>query len=234
MTKKIIGILGGMGPQASCELYRLINTLSIREYGAQKNDEFPYLRISSLPVPDLISNQENKEKTIAMAHKEAKALLLSGVTDIVMPCNTMHLYADSIIDCLDLQFHALPEIVLSEAQNKKYSQVLILGTNTTIKSELYQSIFKKHNISYVEPDETLVELSVQVIVNTISGIENPQLKQLFLDEVLSVVNLHKVDSILLACTELPIAIQNPIGNLPLLSSLELAAKHVCNIHFNDI
>jgi len=55
MKNKIIGIIRGMGPQASCELYRLLIEGARHRYGSKNNDEYPEILIDSVPVPDFLS-----------------------------------------------------------------------------------------------------------------------------------------------------------------------------------
>jgi len=90
---KLIGILGGMGPQASAALYDRINQLSAKRSSPARNADFPHMLISNLPVPDLISDKDAENKTVSMAAAEAERLDKAGVTNLFMPCNTMHLFA---------------------------------------------------------------------------------------------------------------------------------------------
>lgn len=51
---KIIGVLGGMGPQASVELYRLLIEGAKVRYGAQNNDDYPEILIDSVPIISVV------------------------------------------------------------------------------------------------------------------------------------------------------------------------------------
>ncbi len=54
MNQKIIGVIGGVGPQATSYLYSKVIQLSQSKYCAKNNDEFPHLIVESLPIPDFI------------------------------------------------------------------------------------------------------------------------------------------------------------------------------------
>jgi aspartate/glutamate racemase len=48
-----IGILGGMGPDASARLYQLMIDMARQKYGVKRNEEYPEIVLQSIPVPDL-------------------------------------------------------------------------------------------------------------------------------------------------------------------------------------
>ncbi len=59
---KTIGIIGGMGPEATAELYLRIIRIFQREYGARYDSDFPEIVIVNLPIPDIVENTNEKEK----------------------------------------------------------------------------------------------------------------------------------------------------------------------------
>lgn len=59
--KKVIGILGGMGPQASARLVQILVEMSTKEFGAKNCDDFPEIVLDSIPIPDFISDKKKKE-----------------------------------------------------------------------------------------------------------------------------------------------------------------------------
>ena len=96
MNKHIIGVLGGMGPQASNELYRLLIEGARMNFGAKHNDEFPEILIDSVPVPDGFSHPEQMELVATMLEDRVKRMTLYGVTTISLACNTVCIYKDRL------------------------------------------------------------------------------------------------------------------------------------------
>ena len=74
MSRKIIGILGGMGPEASGYLYKLLIDLSIKHFNARHNDDFPEVIIHSIPVPDFISSNKKRGEALQMLLERVKEL----------------------------------------------------------------------------------------------------------------------------------------------------------------
>ena len=67
MNNQIIGIIGGMGPQASAEFYRVLIHRARKQYGAHENNDYPEILIDSVPVPDFLSDTKNMEEAGAIA-----------------------------------------------------------------------------------------------------------------------------------------------------------------------
>lgn len=75
MNKKgAIGILGGMGPYASSFLYKRLIQLSVSDFNAKNNNDFPKIILSSIPVPDFISNEKKRGEALEMLREEVLKL----------------------------------------------------------------------------------------------------------------------------------------------------------------
>lgn len=229
LPSKTIGILGGMGPQASCELYRLINQHCCGQERKLQNRDFPHLIINSLPVPDLIASEKEKKQTISMVNQGALALARAGATDIFMSCNTMHAYQDEITCGLAVRFHSLIDIVADRAQGAR--KVLILGSNTTMETGLYQDALNKRGIDYTIPDDSLIDKTVEMILATIAQRTTEQNLDRYIADVMAAAGRDpEIDTILLGCTELPLIFPERLGNYRVLNSLSALAEHILSIH----
>ena len=94
MDKKTVGILGGMGPLATVELFRLIvsNTESSNDQG--------HIRIiidNNPQIPDRTNAILNGgESPVNALVKSASMLKNDGADFLIIPCNTSHYYIDEI------------------------------------------------------------------------------------------------------------------------------------------
>lgn len=221
----IIGILGGMGPQASCELYRLINEKS----SSQKNVNFPHLLINSMPVKDLIANTKEKENTIRTVAQGALALEQAGAHDIIIACNTMHAYQKEITAKLThAHFHSLIDMVSDACVNAK--KVLFLGSRTTIETHLYQKAFKARQINYQVPDDRLLDHSVKMILTTIGKkLTNKKVKDYVENVLRTAQHDPEIDTIALGCTELPLFFPKKIKGYHIINSLDQATDKVLSL-----
>jgi aspartate racemase len=228
---KIIGVLGGMGPQASCELYRLVNEKSCAKGRLVRNADFPHLLLNSIPVPDLISDRDAERKTISMVRKGAFALERAGATDILMACNTMHLHQEAITEGLSARFHSLIDIVADSM--KKARKILLLGSRTTIETGLYQKALDKRGVRYLVPSNRLLDQSVETILATIGQVITPTMIGAYVDAVLSEARQDsEIDAIGLVCTELPLIFPLNAGEYRITSSLHQAAEFLVALQFD--
>ena len=63
--KRVIGVLGGIGPEASVEFYaKLVKKL--QESGMiKRNEDFPKIIINSIPAPELVGEKIRKKDIMA-------------------------------------------------------------------------------------------------------------------------------------------------------------------------
>src|SRR3989339_318028 len=87
-----IGILGGMGPEATADLYLEIIRIFQQELGAKYDDEFPQIFINSLPLPDVVEQNFSEAQVIYLLKEGVKKLEQAGADFIVIACNTVHVF----------------------------------------------------------------------------------------------------------------------------------------------
>ena len=71
---KKIGILGGIGPQATTYIYQSIMKQASANHGAVNNSDYPYVVVASVPVPDFISDKSNIMEAKTMFFLREKSL----------------------------------------------------------------------------------------------------------------------------------------------------------------
>src|SRR3989344_1847215 len=88
-----IGVLGGIGPEATAEFYsKLIQKLQEKNL-IKTNKDYPQIIINSIPAPELIYERISKED-LKPYIRGLKELDKFNPDFIIMVCNTIHLYYD--------------------------------------------------------------------------------------------------------------------------------------------
>ena len=218
IMKKIIGILGGMGPGASGYLYNLINALAVKEYGARKNQDFPEVVLYSVPVPDFISSNKNKEKAEEMLIDRTKRLNTIGVDFIGIACNTVHVLLPALQKVSKAKFVSMSDEVAKIVINLKVKTIGLLGTTSTIKSNLYQSRLKDLNIIYANNQKEVD----RIIKNIIAGKLTKKDKR----KLVTIANKmmgEGAEVIVLGCTELPLLFPRQY-DIPVIRSTDVLAQ----------
>lgn len=139
--KKILGILGGMGPMASAEFLKTIYEFALTL--AQLEQELPICILYSDPTiydrTYVITNNLSRLLVKSLINK-FEALEQIGVTKVVIPCITAHHFLPKLPLQMQKKVISLIDIIINEVLNtqKKYLLLCTKGTR-------YAEIFQNHN-----------------------------------------------------------------------------------------
>jgi len=146
LTMKIskkVGIIGGVGPQATNFIYSKIIEFSQKKYNARENADYPKIIIESVPVPDFISSKEKLDIAKEMLINATKSLSSAGATRLFIGSNTVHILLDELQKNTNVSFDSMVKLVSKHCVEKGFKKVGILGTPILISSNLYQEELKK-------------------------------------------------------------------------------------------
>ena len=198
-----LGVLGGMGPQATNTFYQFV----IDRTDARTDQEHvSALILSDSGMPDrtraILGGGEGREAVYRRLLADARLLEGAGCTCIAVPCNTSHFFLDRV-----QQYIGIPILhMIRETARLLASQGLkrpgILATDGTIQTELYQKEFSSVGIQAVIPSPEAQELVMSLIYDDVkSGRDgDPQKFAAIHEDLLS----QGCDCGVLACTELSV------------------------------
>ena len=219
-----IGILGGVGPQATQYVYEKICALAQSEYGVSENDAFPRILILSEPVTDFISSKERLPEARRQVLRALDRLLQANITHLAIASNTVHLLADDIEALCKKQgvvFVSMISAVADYCARKGYKTVGILGSPVTLHSQLYDNALNTKGIDLKKPSESDYFQLGCIIKRVIAGKVTPADATVF--KKMYSECAQKSDAVLLGCTELPVLhTQLQIGTYAIDSSSILA------------
>lgn len=202
-SKKIIGVLGGMGPESSAIFYQALIRECQRQYGAKYDEDYPEIFIYNLPIPDIVEGLKEPEKTLEMLVAGARKMQSIGVDFIVMPCNTAHYFYPGMAKSIDIPFICIFLAAAKKIAANGYRKIGFLATKTTVQYKSYDRDFEKNGIELVLPDDGDQRKLTRIILNILAG------KKLLEDknDLLAIIERLKkrgAEAVLLACTDLPI------------------------------
>lgn len=227
--KNIVGVIGGMGPQASNEFYRLLIEGAKQHYGARNNNEFPEILMDSVPVPDFLSDTQQMEEAARMLEDRVRRLTAYGATMITMACNTACVLADRLQQQTNVMFISVVDEVVKNVSLKQRS-VLLLASPTSLRLSLYQLRLARYAISYVVPDVKDYQELEYIIRGVIDGERREVLMHKLVKLTERYISSDAVDAIVLGCTELPLVF--PLQyRLPVYSSLSILAERILKQYY---
>ena len=155
--KKAIGILGGMGPLATADLFQKITLLTEAE---TDRDHIRVYIDSNANIPDrtaaILSNGPDPVPEMASALRNLEAC---GADCVIMPCNTAHYFLPRLQAMTEIPFLS---ILTAAAETCKAQfpgmTVGILATKGTLSAQLYQNALGEAGVPYLTPDAYRADL----------------------------------------------------------------------------
>lgn len=193
-----LGIIGGMGSEATVEFFRRI----VDETYHEADQDF--MRICVLNdsiIPDRTKSiLEGSNLPLDYINSDIERLESLGVNYFVIPCNTAHYYKKGFKNTKVKFISMVDEAVSFIKDNYPTKQICVLSTNGTIATGVYHNLLEENNLKIKRLEKELQDKVMEVITLTKQGRDKEaNLKKLV--EVIEKVNDKDV-LFLLACTEL--------------------------------
>lgn len=202
MEKKTIGIIGGMGPLATADLFRKI----VLNTKAETDQEHIKILIDN--------NTDIPDRTAAILHggkdpipqltKSALTLWAMGAQLLVIPCNTAHYFRLEVQKSVNIPILSMIELTGEALLKKGVQTVGLLATEGTVNSGIYQDVFEKMGIKIIVPDEDGQTAITDLIYKGVkSGNKNYDVTSA--TKVINSMFERGAETLVLGCTELPVA-----------------------------
>lgn len=231
INNKKIGIIGGVGPQATNFIYEKIIELSQSKYGSKNNNDYPDLIIESLPIPDFISDKNQIEVARKMLIESTQSLVKAGATRLCLGSNTVHILLDELRNSTTVEFISMIELVAKKCVENKFFKVGLFGTPVLLESGLYKNELEKNGIELILPNKEEIEISDSIIRDVLAG-QKISKKQEYIAALNNVFE-QGAQSIILGCTELPLTINyEALGNR-IISSDEVLAEGIVDYYYSE-
>ncbi|MEG1845383.1 MAG: amino acid racemase [Oscillospiraceae bacterium] len=204
--KKMLGVLGGLGSEASAVFYKKIvdNTLALND-----QDHLNILIYNHADIPDrteYITSGRDIE-LFEILNQDLKKLSDFGCEVLCIACNTSHyfikdLQKNSKSEIVDMIFEAVKAVKEKSPNVKKIG---IMGTTGTVKYEIYKNACEHFNIEPIYPDDEFQQTTMDIIYKQIKSGKKGSLE----DFMKVSYNLKEkgAEKIILSCTELSVFAQ---------------------------
>ena len=170
-NKKVLGVLGGMGPLATQLFYRMV----IEKTDANCDQEhLDMIILSHATMPDRTKEilEGRTEELFQLLLKDAQMLESNGAGVIAIPCNTSHVLVDRLQENIRIPIINMVEETVKHIADTSHANDLrvgILATDGTINMDLYQKALERAGITPVIPSKESQKLVMKLIYD---GIKN--------------------------------------------------------------
>lgn len=147
-----IGVLGGMGPEASADFYRRITVRTL----AERDQDHLHVIVDSDPsVPDRTAFLQGAgPDPVPALESMARRLVTAGAGLLVMACNTAHAFHEEVARSVDVPLvnWVVEAAGAVAARHAGGGRIGVLATTGTLGSGLYQDALAACGLQAVVPD----------------------------------------------------------------------------------
>lgn len=201
MQEARLGILGGMGPQATQIFYQRVID---RTQAERDQEHVPTLIWSDTQIPDRTASilSGEAEAVYARLRSDAQLLEQAGCTVIAIPCNTSHYFVERLGKEIKIPILNMIRETVQRIRETGTPKVGILATDGTVQMGLYQKECEKAGLSSVVPPTEIQKLIMSVIYDEIKRGE-PGSREKF-SHIDGTMRSLGCDCVILGCTELSV------------------------------
>ncbi|MBN1295124.1 MAG: amino acid racemase [Candidatus Latescibacteria bacterium] len=223
---KKIGIIGGLGPESTLVYYKGI----IEAFKADCSVKgYPEMSIESIDLWAFTAlAEQGKWDAIAdLIGRKCELLRASGANFGAIATNTPHKVFPQIQAQTSLPLLSIVEATCEYASVKGLRKLGLMGTRFTMESDFYHKVFEPKEITIVTPQENDRNYIHAKLYSEIEfGIVKSETKRQFISIVERLEKTHRIEGLILGCTELPLILKpEDIG----ISYLDTTAIHVAKI-----
>ena len=203
---KTLGIIGGMGPAATADFLAKIvaHTAAIKD-----DDHVPCVVINDPRIPDRTDAflEGREAEVLGALTARLQRLEDAGVDGVAIPCNSAHHWADA------LQARArAPLLHIADASLKKVQvdlphahRIALMATPVTYRSGFYQRRMQARGLIHHEIADALLLEKILPGIRAVKAGET-QIGASLLSKAASQILEGGAEAVLMACTEIPIAL----------------------------
>jgi aspartate racemase len=195
---KTIGVLGGMGPEATGWFFQRLVELTPAQSDQQ---HIPIIIYNQPQIPDRTRAILAQGESPVTALKKGIAVLQNaGVEFICIPCNTAHHYFPELLKVANVPIINLIDCVVEYGMKTmpRLQKVGLLATIGTIKASLYQNAFARHNVDVILPEDWELN-DLQSILNRL---KSKNRESFAVQKMAEGLVDRGAEAVILGCTEL--------------------------------
>ena len=219
---KTIGLLGGTSWPSTIEYYRILNELAQEKLGGFHSAS---LLLRSIDYHDIKSRYYDRWAEIpALLEREIRAFVALRPDCLVICNNTLHKAFDTIAAKLALPVPVIHVVEATgrAARSRNLQRLLLLGTKFTMEDGFYHRGLERFGLRVETPDEEDRDRIQQIQSRLARGVMAEEFRR----DLAALVEKRadSVDAVVLACTELPLAIRREDCRIPVLNPTELQCR----------
>ena len=228
---KTLGIVGGLGPESTLDYYQRIIALFRERTGDGHYPEFVIVSVDLRKGLDFMDANDLSGMGNFLLEGIGK-LARAGANFGIISANTPHIVFDEIVPRSPIPLISIVEATRTAAKMQNMKRLALMGTRYTMQSDFYPKVFAREGIELFVPErEDQDYLHEKYFSELVPGKFLPETRAGLLAIVDRMKTTSDIDGVILAGTELPLILRDPIHNgIPFLDTtkihVEAAVAHM--------
>ncbi len=221
MSDLLVGVLGGMGPDATVDFMARV----LKRTPATEDQDHVRLLVDQDPT---IPNRQDAilrggPSPAPRLRQMAARLESAGADFLVMPCNTAHVFADEICDAAGIPFVSMIDVTMEGVAESGAKRIGLLATRACVASRVYEDAIEAGDLEVVSQTGEELDLLTALIARIKTGDHGVEVSAR-MRSLAAALEERGADTIIVGCTEIPIVLDSDAVAAPLLSSTDLLAE----------
>ena len=226
MSEQTVGVIGGMGPEATIDLMRRV----IAATPARDDIDHIHMLVDNNPkVPSRIKAliEGTGESPAPFMAKMALGLERAGADFLVMPCNTAHMYYPEVVAAVSIPVVNILDVTVQHVKRCQpdIRRVGMLASTAVENIRLYHDRFDVEDVETLFPAPAHQEKVMALIKGVKSKNYDADAVARY-NEAAAHLKAKGAECIILACTELSVIAETLIMDLPVYDASQLLAEHI--------
>lgn len=220
---KTIGILGGIGPQATMDFERLLHRAAQRLIPQRGNGGYPPTVVWYCRHPPVLLGEDGKPQSPRRPDPrllDAAAKLGTLADFIVLPCNGAHLLQANIEAASGRRVLNMIDLTLAEVKRRGWNKIGVLGLHEPV---VYLHPLRELGLACETIDGDQRAALDNAIFGIMEGRQSAEMTNAARDAI-QALRARKVDGIILGCTEIPFLLPEANETPDLLNPLPLLGE----------
>ncbi len=218
-----LGIIGGTGWSSTALYYEHINRGVAQRLGGLHSAR---LAIESLDFADYAALEHAGEwdAVAQMNIDAARRLVAGGAEGVLMACNTSHKCYAAVAASIDVPLLHIADAAADRLVTDRRTNVAVLGTRFTMTEPFVRSRIEARGISIVPVEDAWVREVDRIIFQELAVGRVVRDSQRNLKTLITELAKRKTQAVLLACTELVLAVDVRANVIPVYDTTAIHAR----------
>lgn len=230
---KLLGLIGGVSPEATAIYYRLLNEAARARFGGQHSAN---ILLYALDYGVMIRHYDNRDWDAFNAEvvKGAKHLAAAGAEALIISSNTTHVAADAVKGATGLPLIHMLDVLADEMRGRGVARPLLTGTPVVMGEAHYRTELGKRFAGEIFVPDTDEQAKIGRII--LNELVNGEVREESRAEYIHIIDCWRdkgADGVILGCTELCMILDQSHIDLPVLDTTALHAAAAARYAFGD-